>query len=166
MKRSSLGTLYKKIHDIIILSLATGFGIGMIPKAPGTFGSLWGLVLVFAVNDQFPGPKGMLIAGITTIIVGVFVCDRAGKYFCQKDPGKIIIDEVAAFPIVFWGIPLNFPNAVIGFLLFRLFDISKPWPIKKLEKLPGGFGVMADDLMAGLYAWILFKTGLYFFSSV
>jgi phosphatidylglycerophosphatase A len=163
MKRSPLAALFRKIYDFIILSLATGFGIGLMPKAPGTFGSLWGLVLVYAVQTNYPGPQAMFVAGIITIIVGVFVCDRAGRYFGQKDPGKIIIDEVASFPIVFWGITLNFQTAIIGFLLFRLFDISKPWPIKKLEKLPGGVGVMADDLLAGVYAWILFNIILYFF---
>jgi len=88
------------------------------------------------------------------ILAGIPICHRAAQLLATDDPGSVVYDEIIAMPIVFLAVPLNWGNAIAGFLLFRLFDISKPPPISQLEKLHGGFGVMADDVMAALYASI------------
>ena len=139
-----------KIGNQIVLFLATGCGLGWIPFAPGTFGSLGGLVLVYGLSHL---PLwGYIAAELAFIIVGVWICTRAGQLMGRVDPGSVVWDEIAAFPIVFAGVPLNPWTAVFGFVWFRLFDIAKPFPINRLERLPRGWGVMSDDLMAGIYA--------------
>ncbi len=138
--------------DILILALATGLGVGLIPWAPGTFGSLWGLVLVERMQALSLGPVGWGLVSVVIGLAGVGICGAAARGFNRKDPGAVVFDEIAAFPVVFAIVPLTLTSGVLGFLLFRLFDILKPWPCRKLEQLPGGWGVMADDLMAGVYA--------------
>ena len=130
--------------------LATGFGVGSIPTAPGTFGSLWGLPLVWGLQ-QLP-PWGQYAAPIVCFAIGIPICGIAARRMGRKDPGAIVFDEIAAFPVVFLLVPINTVTAVVGFALFRLFDISKPWPAKRLERLPGGLGIMADDFAAAVYA--------------
>lgn len=137
-------------RDRLVLFLATGCGLGWIPFAPGTFGSLGGLVLVYGLNHLPIG--GYIAAEVAFILLGVWICTRAGQLLGKVDPGSVVWDEIAAFPIVFAGVVLTPWTAVIGFVWFRLFDISKPFPVNRLEKLPAGWGVMADDLMAGVYA--------------
>lgn len=141
-----------KIGDQIVLFLATGCGLGWIPVAPGTFGSLGGLVLVYGLS-QLP-PWGYIAGEVVVIAVGIWLCTRAGQLLGRLDPPSVVWDEIAAFPIVFAGVMLNPWTAVLGFLWFRLFDIAKPFPINRLERLPAGWGVMSDDLMAGMFAAI------------
>ncbi len=141
-----------KFGDQIVLFLATGCGLGWIPVAPGTFGSLGGLVLVYGLSLL---PLWGYIAGeVAVIAVGIWLCTRAGQLLGRLDPPSVVWDEIAAFPIVFAGVTLNPWTAVLGFLWFRLFDIAKPFPINRLERLPAGWGVMSDDLMAGVFAAI------------
>ena len=140
----------KTIENRLVLFLATGCGLGSIPFAPGTFGSLGGLVLVYGLN--FLPWWGHLAAAIAFVAVGVWLCTRAGQILGRMDPPSVVWDEIAAFPIVFAGISLTPWTAILGFAWFRLFDISKPFPIHRLEQLPRGWGVMTDDLMAGIYA--------------
>lgn len=136
----------------MVLFLATGCGLGWIPFAPGTFGSLGGLVLVYGLSYLPPG--GYIAAEVAFILLGVWICTRAGQLMGKVDPGSVVWDEIAAFPIVFAGVAMTPWTAVLGFGWFRLFDISKPFPVNRLEKLPAGWGVMADDLMAGVYAML------------
>ena len=143
--------------------LGTGLGVGNAPVAPGTFGSLWGLPLVWGLK-QLP-PTGYWAVAAMIVPVGVWACGRACRVMQKHDPGAVVIDEIAAFPIVFAAVDFTPWSAVLGFIWFRLFDISKLWPVKRLEELPGGWGVMADDLGAGVYAgaalWLtVYLTGL------
>ncbi len=133
--------------------LATGFGVGFAPKAPGTFGSLLGLPLVWGIQ-QLP-IWGQYVAPVACFAIGVPICGIAARRMGLKDPGAIVFDEIAAFSVVFLLVPINLVTAVAGFALFRLFDISKPWPASQLEKLPGGLGIMADDYAAAVYAGAL-----------
>ena len=146
-----------RLANGIVLTLATGAGVGYSPKAPGTIGSLWGLALVWGM--QSAGVNGVGWAAVTLVVVlgGVPLCAKAANLIGRKDPGCVVWDELAAFPIVFAVTPLDEITAPLGFLLFRLFDIAKPWPIRRFERLPGGWGIMADDLIAGLFA----ATGLW-----
>jgi len=141
---------FSRFWNQIVLFLATGCGLGWSPVAPGTFGSLGGLVLVYGLS-QLP-LWGQIAGEIAFVASGVWICTRAGQLMGRVDPPSVVWDEIAAFPIVFAGVPLNPWTAVLGFLWFRLFDISKPFPINRLERLPGGWGVMSDDLMAGVFA--------------
>lgn len=136
--------------DRFVLLLATGFGLGHLPKAPGTWGSLAGLILVWLL--RFGPVEVYWIGECICVFTGVWICTRACDLLHAKDPGKVVWDEICAFPIVFMGTVLNPLTAFLGFVLFRLFDIAKPFPVKQFERLPQGWGVMADDLMAGLYA--------------
>lgn len=131
-----------------------GLGLGLIPVAPGTFGSLLGPPLVWCVQQFVSSVWVQFTIGILLILVGVPICNIGARRLGKKDPGAVVYDEIAAFFVVFGVVAVSWKSAGFGFLLFRLFDITKPWPIRRLEKLPEGWGVMADDLMAALYAGI------------
>ena len=140
------------IWNQFVLFLATGCGLGWIPFAPGTFGSLGGLVLVYGLS--YLPVWGYVAVEIAFIALGIWICTRAGQLMGRLDPPSVVWDEIAAFPIVFAGVTLTPWTAVLGFAWFRLFDIAKPFPVNRLERLPKGWGVMCDDLMAGVYAAI------------
>lgn len=135
--------------------LATGLGVGLVSPAPGTIGGLWGLPLAWLIMQL--SPLGAQIAAIVLIgIVGVAICGQAANVLGDsKDPQSIVFDEIAALPIVFLGVATTGPGVwVVGWLLFRLFDITKPPPTKWFEKLPGGLGIMADDWVAAIEACV------------
>ena len=139
--------------DRIAVWLATGLGVGLIPIAPGTFGTLLGLPLAWSFG-LMPGVWLQLAVTVAACLAAVFIGDIAIKRLGRgKDPGCVVLDEVVAVPITFFLIPMSsFWVAAAGFALFRLFDIAKPPPARQLERLPGGLGVMADDWAAGIYA--------------
>ena len=143
--------------DRLLFSLATGLGLGLIPFAPGTFGSLLGLPLAWGL-EHFPW-WARLAMPFVLFAVGVPICAAGARVLRLKDPGPVVFDEIAAFSIVFLATPLNLKTGIAGFVLFRLFDITKPWPARRLEQLPGGVGIMADDYAAGAFAalalWLL-----------
>ena len=137
-----------------IVLLASGFGLGLIPKASGTFGTLLGLVLAVLFPDNI-----FLITGIA--VLGIWISQEAEKTLQEHDSPKIVVDEIAGYLIAVYtwdGIYL-----IIGFLLFRFLDILKPAPINRLQRLPGGLGVMADDLAAGLITNIIMKAAVFVF---
>ena len=134
--------------------LATGLGIGLIAPAPGTIGTaLWGLPFAWLVG-QLPGIGWQILVIAVAIAVGIPLTTAANRALgVEKDNQAIIWDEIATLPIVFLFVPLtNWRVAVVGFALHRFFDILKPPPAAQLERLPEGFGVMADDMMAAIYA--------------
>jgi len=207
------------------LAIATACGVGYLPKAPGTFGSLVGILTAMATalfflrphslrdllstrrltestlmdhNFLVPGAEihnaALVLPVVSAIVlvlflslVGVWSAGRAAAYAGVHDPQQVVIDEVAGqhitllLPLIPIAVPdlaarmdlstyaifsalsmLNWKYLLAGFVLFRLFDIWKPYPIRNLEKLPGGWGVMADDWLAGVYAAILLKVALHF----
>ncbi len=135
--------------------LATGGGVGLFPFAPGTFGSILGLPVAWGVT-RLPAAWMQLATIIALASVGVPICTLAARRMGGlKDPGSIVFDEIVGVAVTFFLIDLdgNWPGMfVAGFLLFRFFDITKPPPARRLEYLPDGWGVMADDVMAGIYA--------------
>ncbi len=150
----------RSLSDRLILLLATGFGLGYVPFAPGTFGSLAGLPLAWGL--QFLPVWGQILAAAICYAVGVPVCSRAARLLGEKDPGAVVFDEVAAFAVLFLGAGVNLVSAAVGFVLFRVLDVVKPWPARPLERLPGGLGIMADDFAAAVYAagvlWLIHNT--------
>ena len=200
----------------LALAIATALGVGYIPKAPGTFGSIVGIAVAILTHPVslivvigllfFHGGLGidmpvfrghsapalLLVPSLAALVIigliGVWSSSRAAAYTGAEDPQHVVIDEVSGMQltlvlaIVPLGLPthllpadeasvfalysalslLNWKYLLLGFILFRVFDIWKPWPIRRLEKLPGGWGIMADDWMAGIYAAILLRVALHF----
>lgn len=136
--------------DRFTLLMATGFGVGRLPRAPGTFGSLLGLPLAWGLL-KLP-PLWQYVAVPVLFAIGVPICGRAARLLHSKDPGGVVFDEIAAIPLMFLFVPFRMKFMIVGFLLFRLFDIWKPWPCRAVERLPGGLGIMADDFVASVYA--------------
>ena len=144
------------------LAVATGGGIGYVRFAPGTFGSLLGL-LVWAVVPQNLVAQGATIAAIC--VAGTWSASVAERHFRRTDPGAVVIDEVAGMLVTLLLNPVGWGGAFGGFLAFRLFDIVKPFPVNRLERLPGGLGIVADDVMAAVYANLLLRLGIFLFYS-
>lgn len=129
---------------------------GLFPFAPGTIGSLAGL-LVYAATARASGGVAEVVAIIVLFGAGVWAGTIAERHFGSVDPGPVIIDEVAGMLITLALVPVSVAGAFVGFLLFRAFDILKPFPAARLERLPGGLGVMSDDAMAGVYANLMLR---------
>ena len=132
--------------------LATFFGIGRVPVASGTFASA--ASLPFGVLFVMVGPPVIITAAIIATIVGIWACGQHAAKLGVADPSECVLDEVAGqwialIPIAFYIHPFDWRLYGIGFLLFRLFDVLKFWPLSAAERLPGGYGVMADDVLAG-----------------
>ncbi len=138
--------------------LASGAGVGFLPVMPGTFGTLLGVPVSKAVNHlAFVHPLLAPVALAGLILMALVVADRAARLFAAKDPQFVVIDEIAGFAVA------NLFNETAGeviaaFVLFRLFDIAKVFPGRRLEALPGGAGIVMDDLAAGLYTLMIVRT--------
>ncbi len=142
--------------------LATGFYIGNMPFAPGTFGSLIGLPLCFVLAGIALPPA--MLCTLLFIFFAVWIADTAEKILKQNDPGCIVIDEIAGMMVTLIGLPFNLVTVVIGFIIFRVLDILKPFPIRSLDKrIPGGLGVVADDVAAGIIANLILRSIFYFY---
>lgn len=132
--------------------LALGFGSGLAPKAPGTFGTLAGIPVFLLAASLMPIAYISLV--LLMSVAGVYICGKAAKDAGVHDHGAIVWDEIVGFMITMFLIPISWQSLVLGFVLFRLFDIFKPWPISYLDKhCHGGFGIMIDDIVAGIAAW-------------
>ncbi len=134
--------------------IATCAHVGYAPVAPGTFGSAVGLVVYYLVRRQ-ASPAVELGAIALILVVGLWSATEAEHHFGGIDPGPVVIDEVIGMLITLALHPVNVVGAIIGFFIFRVLDVVKPWPARRLELLPGGFGVVLDDVMAGVYGNLL-----------
>lgn len=142
--------------------LAFGFGSGAAPKAPGTFGTL-AAVPVFLLLAQLP-LWAYLAVVVISFVVGVYLCSQTSKDMGVHDHGGIVWDEFVGYWITMIALPVSWPWVIAGFVLFRFFDIIKPWPIGWLDKrVHGGFGIMIDDVIAGLFALVILQAARYFF---
>lgn len=149
-------------HELVkqpLLLLAFGFGSGLGPKAPGTFGTAVG-VLLFLLLQPLPMPVYIAIT-IAVCLAGIPICGIAAKQLGVHDHSGIVWDEIAGYLVTMAFVPHGWLWIVAGFVMFRLFDILKPWPICVLDRqLGGGFGIMIDDIVAGLFAgvalWLLY----------
>lgn len=173
----------------LALLIATGFGLGYLPKAPGTWGSLGGVALIWCLwlLANQPPPAGawifpppwvaftalLLWVNPFVLLLGAWAAGRSCRFLGEKDPQIIVVDEISGQMLAFVGLAMamsgyelafDWQYLLAGFILFRVFDIWKPWPVRAAEKLPGGWGIMADDWVAGIYAalclWALRALGL------
>ena len=138
---------------------ATGFGSGLSPKMPGTLGSAVSLLLFFVLSDTgWP----LLILCVAGFVAGVWFCDQTSKILGVHDHGGIVWDEFIGMWITMLWVPITTGYLILAFILFRLFDIFKPWPIGPLDKrVHGGFGIMIDDVVAGIFANICLQIVLF-----
>ena len=168
-----LRQIRKQMKDQFILWIAQGFGIGRIPFAPGTFGSLFGL-LWFAIL-LLPGNLWFCLGGmVAAFFLSVWLCGAAERILNRTDPGSVVLDEMVAVPLCFalwvgkylWQhgvLPAsgfffsrdNWPLTLAVFAAFRFFDVLKPWPVRQSQRLPGGWGVTMDDVLAAIYVNLL-----------
>ena len=146
----------KEVIKDPILFLAFGFGSGLAKKMPGTLGTVAAIPLYWML--QLSNDWIYLAATVISTIAGITICDRAAKKLQVHDYGGIVWDEVAGFLITMCWIPFSWQSLLVGFALFRLFDIVKPWPIRWLDKhVEGGFGIMLDDVVAGIFAALVLR---------
>lgn len=133
--------------------LAFGFGSGLARKAPGTFGTL-AAIPIFLLICQLPHLYYVLFV-VVTGLAGIYICGKTASDLRVHDHGGIVWDEMVGFWITMMFIPVSWHSILTGFLLFRLFDIWKPFPIRWLDKqVKGGFGIMIDDVLAGIFSWL------------
>ena len=155
-------------NDTAVKAAASALGLGHLPVAPGTWASA-GAALVYLLVQWLDRPVAYALLAalfVGVVVLGLAVCPRAIEVYGDKDPGPFVLDEVAGYWLTclafHWSSPLA--TAVSAFVAFRFFDIVKPFPIKRLERIPGAWGVMLDDLAAGVYSaallWVVFYVGL------
>ena len=144
-----------------IMFLATGGFVGNIPLAPGTFGSLVGLPFCFFLSLLSISFAAIFI--IAFIVLAIWVAQETEKLIKEKDPGCIVIDEIAGMMVTLLGLPLDPFTVVAGFLIFRILDIFKPFPARMLERtIPGGAGVVLDDIAAGIWGNLILRIVMIF----
>jgi len=147
--------------------VATFGGIGLLKPGPGTWGSAATVLLWWAIARNIPTQWQWIAALAACAIVtaiGIPAATREARASGREDPGHVVIDEVAGQLLALVFAPLHWKSLVAGFILFRCFDIVKPWPVRRLERLPAGTGIVVDDLGAGAYAWavmqVLLRSGI------
>jgi len=138
-------------------AIGTFFGAGLLQPGPGTYGSIAAVLLWYAAAHTLHPPPaalaiGTAVAALIATLVGIPAATIVARESGREDPGQVVIDEVAGQLIALIAIPADWRHAALSLLLFRLFDIFKPPPIRRLERLPSGTGIMLDDIAAGLFA--------------
>ncbi|MCK9432479.1 MAG: phosphatidylglycerophosphatase A [Candidatus Omnitrophica bacterium] len=139
-------------------AVSTVFFIGYLPLIPGTFGSLFGVGLFFSLRDA--SSPAYFLAAVSVIVLGFLTAGRTERMSNRKDPGYIVIDEVAGMLVGLAFMPSEPRVVILGFLIFRILDTLKPYPASRLQNCHGAFGIMADDLAAGVYTNIVLRLGL------
>ncbi|HEY1267062.1 MAG TPA: phosphatidylglycerophosphatase A [Candidatus Binatia bacterium] len=141
--------------------MATGAGAGYIPGAPGTAGTLVAIPLSLLLNRLASDSLSLALLTLAAVIaVGFWSADKAEEIFGQKDSSRIVIDEIAGFMVSNFAAPESISAIVTAFFLFRFFDIIKPYPARRAERLRGGFGVVLDDLVAGVYSLVVIRLAM------
>jgi phosphatidylglycerophosphatase A len=140
------------------LALATVFGVGYVPFAPGTFGSAVGLLVWWPLHAASAAVQASVIVALFAI--GSWSGSVAERDLLRADPSQVVIDELMGMLITLFLNPVGWAGAIAAFLLFRLADVVKPFPANRLERIPGGVGIMADDAMAAVYANLVLRGAL------
>ena len=156
-----IANLRQQVFQSPVLLLAFGFGSGLSPKAPGTVGTLAAIPL-YLLFAKLP-LVGYASVVLLSFVLGCWLCGEAAKHLGVHDFGGIVWDEFVGYWLTMLAAPADWSWIVVGFVLFRIFDIWKPWPIRVADKqVHGGFGIMLDDVLAGLYAWLGLQALAYF----
>ena len=145
----------------LAVTIATWFGCGYFPWGPGTIGALAGLLIAMALHSYLgAGRLGLLAAILVLLAPAIWASTNTARIVAKSDPGIVVVDEVLGQWTTLLGAAVfNWKALLAGFILFRVFDIWKPWPVRQFEKLPGGTGIVADDLAAGIYAALILYIG-------
>jgi len=143
------------------LVLSTWFGAGLMPSVPGTFGTLASLPVVLVFKKMGPVFDGLFLFAV--IVAALWASGRSRRIIGRDDPPEVVIDEVAGFLVSLFLVPHSWLALAAAFVLFRIFDIWKPFPIRRLEKVGGGAGIVLDDLLAGVYANLCIRIGIALF---
>ena len=144
------------IHPKLILFAAQGCGLGLLPRAPGTFGTLGALPLIWLTGQMSPGGQAFFL--VSLILAAMAVADQAEKILGKKDPKSVVIDEIAGFCVTLCLVPVTWTTLALGFAAFRFFDVLKPGPVGYFERnYSGGAGIVLDDIMAGVLAALVLK---------
>jgi phosphatidylglycerophosphatase A len=138
------------------LFIATMAGVGRIPFASGTWGTLATIPIWYLIAR--PGSTPIYLgASAAIILISIWACNVCERVYGRKDPGEAVADEMSGYLVTMAFVPVSLPWAIAGFFAFRLTDIVKPWPARRFESLPGGLGIVADDLMAGVWANLMLQ---------
>jgi phosphatidylglycerophosphatase A len=144
-----------------ILFLSSGTYLGYMPIASGTFGTLWGLPLFYWLSGRLLGTQFLFIMGF--ILLAVFLAGQSEKFWRRKDPSQVVIDEIVGYMTAMFGLTFSWKMALAGFFLFRAMDIFKPYPIRKIDQhMPGGWGIVLDDVLAGIYCQVILRVLVYY----
>lgn len=153
-------TLNRTVLTSPVHFLAFGFGSGLSPKAPGTMGTLAAIPLYLLLMNL--SLTSYLLAVLLISVAGIWICGESSRRLGVHDHGGIVWDEFAGFLLTMTAAPQGWAWIVLGFALFRLFDIWKPWPVRVADRqLHGGLGIMLDDILAGIYAWLVLQAVAY-----
>jgi len=144
------------ISHTLVVAIATGGYVGTLSRAPGTLGSLLGLVLLWPLGAGV----AQALATVFLIGAGIVIAGRAARIMGAQDPPAIIIDEVVGIAVATMLLPSRLLERIVAFILFRLFDVTKPFPARQAECLSGGLGIVGDDLVAGIYANLVVQVWL------
>lgn len=141
--------------------LALGLGSGCLPRAPGTFGTLVAIPLYLLLQSL--APWWYALVTLVLLVLGIFLCGHTARALGVHDHPAIVWDEIVGYLITLFMAPPGWVPVILGFILFRLFDILKPWPIRSIDRqVAGGLGIMLDDVLAGVFAWGCLQFLLYF----
>ncbi len=151
----------KGVIDQIVLLLATGTYLGNSRRAPGTLGTLWGIPLAYLIYTAGLASGAVILA--VSIIIAIILSSRASRLIGKKDPGSVVADEIVGYAVAIFALPFTPVTVILAFILFRIFDILKPFPVSYLDKqVGGGLGIVLDDLAAGVMANIVLTITLRF----
>jgi len=145
------------VKNLLIKGFATVLGVGFMPAAPGSWATALGIALAYFLAPNLAIYSLVLLV---LLVLGIMTSGIVEKQLNQRDPGIVVIDEVVGVMIALWGLPMIWSIMISGFFLFRAFDMFKIYPINKLEALNGGYGIMLDDCMAGVYTNIILRIAL------
>jgi len=145
------------MRNFLIRAFVTVLGIGYLPFTPGTWATVMGVLIAYYLSNNLPVYTILLLV---LLFLGIMTSGIIEKQLDQKDPGIVVIDEVVGIMVALWYLPLVWPVMICGFFLFRAFDMFKIYPINRLEAQSGGWGIMLDDCMAGVYTNIILRIAL------
>jgi phosphatidylglycerophosphatase A len=152
----------RSIKEHLVLFIAEGMYSGKSPFAPGTAGTVVGVLLYLLLAGL--SPAVYLAACVLVAVIAVWTAGEAEQLLGKKDPGAVVIDEIAGFLISMILVPPAWTFIAAGFFLFRFFDVVKPWPLRRLQDLHGGLGIVLDDIGAGVYTNIVLQLAVFYFN--